>query len=150
MVRAARAAACRVAFVLAAALAAGCSGLADLNTVPVESGPAEFATGDSITVTALHGSDPIIVPGGSYRVRGRWTLASRDAADLAVWVKDGQCAGNTSIAIARGSGDFDLTFMVMSKGFPVISLRAPGTGDAFGFAYFREAGGPLPEGVRGR
>ena len=136
----------RAALVLAA-LAAGCAGLADLNSLPVETGPAEFAAGDSVTVTEIHGSNPTIVSGGSYRVRGRWTLASRDAADLAVWVKDGQCAGNTSIPIARGSGEFDLTFMMMSKGHPVLSLRTPGTGDAFGFVYFREAGGPLPEGA---
>jgi len=54
-------------------------------TVPFELGDAQFAPGDSITITELRGTKETIAPNESYCVAGTYILSSQDEASLAFY-----------------------------------------------------------------
>lgn len=130
-----------LAVVLAAAAAPGCAAMAAMNAVPFEVGLVDLLPGDSVVITEVRGSHPTIVPGGTYRVRGRYILESRDAAVLEVSVMNGDSAGDRSKDIVRGQGTFDLWFFTSQEGYPHVSLYPVEPGrESFGMFFFGTGG----------
>ena len=110
---------------LAAPLLGGCAIVADQNDVRFETGWEEFAYGDSITLTEVRGNHIVFDAGGVYRLRGKYTLGSRDEAILAVAVLGGDTIGD-STRVTRGSGTFELAYICTSDGQPYLSFRPVG------------------------
>jgi hypothetical protein len=111
--------------------------------VEYELGDATFQTGDAITIAEIQGDRSSFQSGGLYRVRGSYTLASRDRATLAFFftaTERGQ--GSTregpkaTIEVARGSGSFELIREMPYAGWPHISFYPAGGGSSFGGVYF--------------
>jgi hypothetical protein len=104
--------------------------------VAYEVGSDECRDGDRITINRVDGSNPEFVAGGTYRVRGTYTLASRDTALMELWVMNGETDTTPSATLRRGTGEFDFLFTVTRPGFPHISLYPVGGGSAFAAVYF--------------
>ncbi len=78
-------------------------------------GDANLRNGDEIEITDVRGTRSKIEPGGAYRVRGRYTLASRDRARIAFFTTaKSSSAGSSPVLpqqvqeVVRGSGTFEL------------------------------------------
>jgi hypothetical protein len=111
------------------------------HSVPVSPGRAVLQPGDKIVIDAIHGSADSIAEGNVYQIDGRYTLSSKDAASLGVFVSPdtGQhpAVKNNSISITRGDGTFTVFVYVWHKGDPFISLYSDGKADnSFGAVYF--------------
>ena len=107
--------------------------------VPFELGEAEFAPGDSITITAVRGTQSAIMPGQSYCIMGTYTLESKPEAQLAVYTTTTN-AGVTptgsgqTISVQRGSGTFTLVTTMYQPGYLHVTYYAGS--DPFGGVYF--------------
>ena len=105
--------------------------------VAVEFGAQNFLTGDEIVIDEVRGDRPELKEGGTYRVRGRYTLGSRPEALLALFVTNGDSSGAQKTAVvAAGSGSFDLRFTLERSGGPHVSFYPTGGGSSFGGIYF--------------
>ena len=82
------------------------------------------------------------VTGRDYKVRGKYTLASRERAYLALYCTDGDIEGEHGIQVNRGSGAFEFTFRIAKLGSPHVSFYPAGGGEGFGNLYFDSAGKP--------
>ena len=115
----------------------------------IETGHTEFAEGDKIEITEVRGTSPDLTLGGTYVVKGRYTLSSRDQAKLAMFVtatKPGEgrtvIRSGQQIVVHRGSGEFELIkTLETSAGFPHISFYPADGGASFGGVYFGQEGG---------
>jgi hypothetical protein len=105
--------------------------------VPFEIGFTSPSAGDDLQIDAIRGDRPDFVAGGTYRVHGHYRLQSRPAADLMLWVTNGDLSGDTrEVHVDRGDGQFDLAFTLTKVGWPHISFYPVGGGDGFGGVYF--------------
>ena len=97
-----------------------------------------FEEGDSITVDGLWGSKPRIEVGGTYLVRGYYTLASHDEAMLHVYATNGQVESEQGPNVAKGQGHYERMFTLTEAGMPHVNYYPAGGGSGFGGTYFRE------------
>ncbi len=94
-----------------------------------------------ITITELSGDRRALEPGGSYRVKGRYQLASQDRATLLFSLTQVGNAGAqptqpaSRMTISRGEGSFDLVLTLTSRGYPHVSLYGS-SGSVLGGVYF--------------
>jgi hypothetical protein len=106
--------------------------------VPFEIGTTEFAAGDNITITALHGTRDIITTNEYYCVEGNYSLVSHDKASLAFYAtvpNSGPTPDDPlqSTNIPEGSGTFRLIKRVNDLGYLHVSFY---DGSNFGGVYF--------------
>jgi hypothetical protein len=105
--------------------------------VPFEIGFTSPSVGDELHIDTIRGDRPDFVAGGTYRVHGRYRLQSRPAADLMVWVTNGDLSGDArEVHVNHGDGAFDLAFTLTKLGWPHIGFYPVGGGDGFGGVYF--------------
>ena len=104
--------------------------------IPFETGLVDFAPGDSIEIVEVLGPAPAFRPGEICTLRGRYTLATRDAAEMSACCMDGDSDGDGSRMIRRGSGSFEIRFRRLTAGYPHISLFPPEGGEGFGMLCF--------------
>jgi hypothetical protein len=109
--------------------------------VPFDVGETNTRAGDRITITSVLGTRADFGIGGVYLVRGEYTLASADEANLAFNVTaiepgDGCTSGNNrgSVHVSRGSGTFELANSIPYRGHPHVSFYIKGAGS--GGVYF--------------
>ena len=109
--------------------------------VPYESGDAEFAPGDLITIEQVRGTRNVIATGETYSVEGRYTLSSRDEAELAFFAT----TANTNftpidpkqtVRIRKGSGSFHLSRTMTEDGYLHLTFYPVPSGSGFGGVYF--------------
>lgn len=109
--------------------------------VPIELGEAEFYDGDSITITEIRGSHATVAKGGTYVVKGRYHLASRDGARLLLSVTATEGSGRSETepdsvtTVAKGDGEFTLVKRVDVAGYPHLTFYGA-DGHPFGGVYF--------------
>lgn len=112
-----------------------------VNPVPVELGDAEFYDGDAITITEVRGTEPSMRPGGTFLVKGRYHLASRDSATLLFSITATQGTGRTTtpeesrLLVSRGDGEFALVATIDNPGYPHLTFYGA-DGHPFGGVYF--------------
>jgi len=104
-------------------------------------GEAEFFPGDSITIESVRGTSAAIRTGEVYCVEGTYTLASRDAAELALFAtttsKIAVPTDDTQVMrIHKGSGKFRLVKTMREEGYLHVSFYPLPSGSAFGGIYF--------------
>jgi hypothetical protein len=98
--------------------------------ISFEAGKSLFLAGDNITITEIRGTAPIFRVGGSYQVKGVYTLASSHAANLGLFVTAGRGKARHSdfpapeqmVAVQPGSGDFTLSIYIWYDGDPHVSF----------------------------
>jgi hypothetical protein len=111
------------------------------HVVPFEPGVHYFDPGDDITVSSVRGTAETFQVGGSYLIRGTYTLANSHLAYLATSVTVGnsvQDPGCTYIPqqlmlVKKGTGNYALLLPVCYPGFPHLAF------------YLADFGGSLPE-----
>ena len=109
--------------------------------VAFELGKAEFLPGDSITIQQVRGTSSTIGTGETYCVEGTYTLASREEADLALFVTT---VGDVPTPIdprqhtriEKGTGTFRLVKTMGQEGYLHVSFYPVGSGSDFGGVYF--------------
>jgi hypothetical protein len=123
--------------------------------VPHQIGFNTFAEGDFIELVQILGDRSSFVSGGTYRVRGRYVLQSRDHAVLAFFITTtGPCERTRvepaqTLHVSRGSGEFDLTNLMDCGGYPHLSFYPDGDGgSSFGDLYFGQDGTVLQRNPR--
>jgi beta-lactamase regulating signal transducer with metallopeptidase domain len=96
-------------------------------------GKTQFLSGDSVTITDIHGTSDVFALGQVYQIKGTYILASHDQASMSVYVTAKYPADGTSftqscqsIVVNRGHGDFILILPMRCEGWPHISLYADG------------------------
>ena len=119
-----------------------------LYDVRAEIGDADLQPGDAVKIDQVLCTSPTLKPGEVCIIRGKYTLASRDAADLSFYVTSSQYAGPTPVdrrqivSVKRGSGTFALRH-VLTEGYPHLSFYAGG--GSIGGVYFGEGNSVLKE-----
>jgi beta-lactamase regulating signal transducer with metallopeptidase domain len=111
--------------------------------VGFELGETRFLPGDNITITEVRGTDDKIALGEIYCVKGHYTLASHDRAQLNLGISardaaDGRRNGFRSqdSFASKGAGTFTLFLPMVYKGWPHISFYPAEGGNGFGGVYF--------------
>ena len=105
--------------------------------VAFEVGLSDLPEGDTVVIEEIRGTQPTFTEGGTYTMRGRYTLASRDRALMQVGNMNGERDGGpVSMNVERGSGRFEFTFRTVKLGYPHVSLYPSAGGDAFAWVYF--------------
>jgi hypothetical protein len=112
--------------------------------VPCELGEAEFAPGDNITITRVLGTSAAITTNQSFCVEGTYTLASRDQADLCLFVTTSQTNSTPieppqTVRITNGTGTFRLVKTMAEEGYPHVTFYTVPHGRGFGGVYFGQA-----------
>jgi hypothetical protein len=141
-----------ILFALIAGLAGRLSG-ADVATdfpyvVAWESGDAEFAPGDSITINQVRGTTATITTGATYCVEGVYTLVSRDEAKVSLFATTKSSTPTPvdplqTMTVSRGSGAFRLIKTMNEDGYLHISFYPTTSGSSFGGVYFGQGEGVL-------
>jgi hypothetical protein len=118
----------------------------------ISTGLTHFEPGDRIEITEVRGRKATLEQGGTYLIKGRYTLASRDEAVVGVSIATATDPreGRTIVhpgqqtKVQRGSGEFALVKTVeTSGGWPHVSFSPAEGGSSFGNIYF----GHGPEGL---
>ena len=112
--------------------------------VQFDLGESQFLPGDHITITEIRGTSDKIAPKNTYQVKGTYTLASAEDADLAVYVTSAVINDThhdpydqrQTVHITKGSGTFTVTLPFLWKGFPHLSYYPTGGGSSFSAQYF--------------
>jgi hypothetical protein len=113
--------------------------------ISFELGKSNLKGGDEITITSVRGDRAHLEPGGNYLVQGHYTLASADAASLALFCTTDGSSGSTpvtqnqEIKITRGSQDFLLS-EIACDGWLHLSFYPADGGNSLGGIYFGEKG----------
>jgi hypothetical protein len=108
--------------------------------VPIEFGDRAFLPGDDIVIDEVRGDRSQFEVGGTYEIRGHYTLASRPRAVLAIYITNGDGPGPyPTTVVTSGRGNFDLRFTFFRPGWPHLSFY-PENGDGFGHLYFGRGG----------
>jgi len=107
------------------------------NAVSYDIGQTNNQGADHITITDVHGTQGDFAIGGSYVVRGQYTLASADEADLAFFVTAtdradacGSVNPRQTQHVTRGSGTFELANTLGIHGYPHVTFYVGGSGTA--------------------
>jgi hypothetical protein len=96
--------------------------------VPVEIGETHLHDGDSLVIKEVRGTSPSLAINGMYEVRGEYTLASADEAEISFTVrarnKGEGCTNGTGhhLWVKRGSGTFQVSTRIAYDGDPSISF----------------------------
>ncbi len=98
----------------------------------------DFREGDSIEIVEVSGSSETLEVGQTYTVKGRYTLASEDAAALHVYATNGETRSEQGPAVQRGSGEFVRTFTFLEPGDLHLSFYPAEGGSSFGNLYFTQ------------
>ena len=111
------------------------------HTVPFELGDAELAPGDNITIQRVTGTSAIIRTGETYCVEGTYTLASKDAANLALYATTKSRVATPTdpsqiLRVEKGKGTFRLVKVMRVEGYLHVSFYPVPSGSAFGGVYF--------------
>jgi beta-lactamase regulating signal transducer with metallopeptidase domain len=111
-----------------------------LRAIPFELGEAEFEAGDSVTIDQVFCTGEKLATGEIFVVRGTYTLASRDAAEVALFITAPSPQGtpispHQRARIAKGTGRFELR-TTFTNGSPHVSFYPAGGGSGFGGVYF--------------
>ena len=111
--------------------------------VPFELGETHFLPGDRITITEVRGTHDTIALRQIYCVKGRYTLASHDRAQLSVGITADNAADGTRTGfrpqdtiVNKGEGTFTLFLPMVCKGWPHVSFYPTNGGSGFGGVYF--------------
>lgn len=96
----------------------------------------KLAPGDAIEISGLYGKTAGCVVGEEYIVTGRYKLASRDKAVLAVYATNGELDPPDNLHVAAGRGKFRFHFRVRKQGMLHVTFYPDPTGDGFGGMYF--------------
>jgi hypothetical protein len=103
--------------------------------VPFDLGQTSKQGGDRITITEVRGTRGDFALGGSYIVRGEYTLASADQADLAfniTAIDPADGCGYTNPRqhqrVTRGTGTFEVANTLTIRGYPHVTLYVRGSG----------------------
>lgn len=112
------------------------------HSVKFEIGRAEFAQGDSISISSIHGTSANIDINETYQIDGSYVLTSHKEALVGAFVTTNG-SGRTSTdpqqekKIKKGKGTFSLLLTIHDMGFPHISFYpTKDGGEAFGGLYF--------------
>lgn len=112
------------------------------HVVSFQAGITEFENGDTIEISEVRGTKGTFEVSGTYVVRGRYTLQSRDEASLALYVTaprpgpSTEVAPSQKIAVKKGSDNFELIATFNSDGWPHLSFYPASGGKPFGSLYF--------------
>src|SRR5687767_11958773 len=115
---------------------------AQLAVVPVKLGLQKFVDGDSIVIREVLATSPKMDLGDTVVVRGRYVLQSQDRANVGLSLTQTEVREPTKISPAanvtaeRGSGDFELTFLVKHVGCLHITFSSLPDKKSFGTVYF--------------
>ena len=102
-----------------------------------ELGTTRFAAGDDIHIDEIRGDDPAFGDGGSYVVRGHYTLASHPNALLAINETNGESTGSQKdVKVDGGTAAFELRCNVVHRGWPHIAFYPASGGTTFGGVHF--------------
>jgi hypothetical protein len=111
--------------------------------VPFELGETRFLPGDQITITEVRGTADKFALRQIYCVKGHYTLASHERAQLSVGVTADNAADGTSTGfkpqdtiVNKGEGTFTLLLPMACKGWPHASFYPTDGGNGFGGVYF--------------
>ena len=110
-----------------------------LYEVHPEIGASDLENGDKVRIDLVLCTSETIKPGEICIVRGTYTLASHDAADLSFYITATKGSGISDVdrrqilSVKRGSGTFELRH-VLSEGWPHLSFYAGG--GSIGGVYF--------------
>ncbi|MFO0555499.1 MAG: hypothetical protein U0271_44390 [Polyangiaceae bacterium] len=114
-----------------------------VNEVRFELGATEFFGGDSIEITSVKADRSQFELGGTYEVRGRYKLVTRDAATLLLSVTATDTGGgrspsdpSSSRVLGRGEGEFVLHTTLTYFGKPHLTFYGVENGRPFGGVYF--------------
>ncbi|MDR3377191.1 MAG: hypothetical protein P4M10_00780, partial [Verrucomicrobiae bacterium] len=122
--------------------------------VQFELGKSSFAPGDRITIQQVRGTSGSIKTGETYSVDGTYELASRDEADLALYITTEGASGGTPvdprqhIAVKQGSGSFHLVTTMSQDGYLHVSFYPAKSGSVFGGVYFGQGNRVLRDGAQ--
>jgi beta-lactamase regulating signal transducer with metallopeptidase domain len=113
------------------------------HVVKFDLGETQFLPGDSITITEIRGTADTVTPNNTYMIRGRFTLASAEHADLSTYVTaidreqhhDAYDQRQT-VRLDKGSGTFTVVLPFLSKGCPHLSFYPTEGGSSFSALYF--------------
>jgi len=108
--------------------------------IAFELGAVELGAGDTLTITEVAGDRPAFEAGGTYRVRGRYRLASQDRAKLLFSLTLDEHRRQKALPasqrlVTRGDGTFELTKTFDGHGHPHVSFYAT-SGQVAGCVYF--------------
>jgi beta-lactamase regulating signal transducer with metallopeptidase domain len=113
------------------------------HAVPFELGETKFLKDDEITILEVRGTAKTFAPGNIYWIKGTYTLASHDQAQLQASVtatESGAAAGNwfksQNLIVTQGTGTFTLFLPMTYTGFPHLSFYTVDGGNGFGGVYF--------------
>lgn len=111
--------------------------------IPFEQGATEFEVGDRITITEVRGTAETFAAGNIYWIKGRYTLATKQKAQLATFVTAAAAKDGTSSVwkvqstiIDKGDGTFTLFLPMSCRGWPHVSFYPERGGESFGGIYF--------------
>src|SRR4051812_31586220 len=114
----------------------------DINTyVPFEVGATFLRNGDKITIEEMHGTADKIAVGGLYEIKGTYTLASHDKADLAIEVTSSDTKHYPTLKpqymkVDKGDGHFTVYLYMWTEGNPHMSFYPADGGSSFASVYF--------------
>src|SRR3954454_17971083 len=114
----------------------------DITTfVPFEIGGKYLRNGDKITIEEVHGTADTIAVGGLYEIKGTYTLASHDKADLAIEVTSSDTNHYPTLKpqymkVDKGDGHFTVYLYMWTEGNPHISFYPADGESSFASVYF--------------
>jgi hypothetical protein len=118
---------------------------ADLSAIPFQVTSQQFEPGDAIVIQAVIASSPQLKVGDTVVVRGQYRLHSAAQAALGFFLTSKGPSGPTPVspqqqlAIAAGSGSFELRHVVPAEGELHVSFYPRPNGSSFGGVYFGPA-----------
>lgn len=118
--------------------------------VPYTLGDAEFYGQDSIVISSISGPSVALGPGGPYKVRGNYSLSTKDAATLLLSAttsgpSPAGLAETASLAVQHGTGEFEFEFTIAGQGHLHLTYYDVKTGRPFGGVYFGQREGVLKQ-----
>ncbi len=103
-----------------------------------------FRPGDSVEILEVRGTAPEFKIGGSYQVKGRYTLASEKQAMLALYSTNGEVGPGTNELVQSGTAEFTRKFTIVKRGRLHVDFYPYPSGEGFGGRYFHKKGVPEP------
>jgi beta-lactamase regulating signal transducer with metallopeptidase domain len=111
--------------------------------VKFEQGATRFMDGDKIAIVDVRGTAETFTPGNTYLIKGEYTLASHDRAELSAYItamdaENGRSGSHKlqTTVVNRGDGTFTLLLPMSYRGWPHVSFYPADGGDGFGGNYF--------------
>jgi beta-lactamase regulating signal transducer with metallopeptidase domain len=106
-------------------------------------GASRFLDGDKIKIVEVRGTARTFEPGNIYRIKGTYTLASHDRAQLSAFTTAKEAKDATgpvwkiqTTTVNRGKGTFELFLPMSVNGWPHVSFYPADGGEGFGGIYF--------------